>query len=63
MPIIHFDGPVLTVEQKARLASSFTKISSEVTQMPEQSFIVLIEERNPENVGVGGTLLSAKKRD
>lgn len=61
MPIITMDGPKLTKEQKAKLAKSFTETASKITQIPEQSFIVLIEERERDNVGVGGVLLSDKK--
>lgn len=58
MPVITMDGPKLTREQKAELVKSFTRIASEVTKIPEKSFIVLIEERERDNVGVGGVLLS-----
>lgn len=58
MPIITLDGPKLTREQKEELVKSFTKIASEVTKIPEKSFIVILEERERDNVGVGGVLLS-----
>lgn len=61
MPVIYMDGPKMTKEQKAELVKSFTRVASEVTQIPEKSFIVLIEERDRDNVGVGGVLLSDKQ--
>ena len=61
MPIIYMDGPALTKEQKAKLVKNFTRVASEITKIPAGSFIVLIEERDRDNVGVGGVLLSDKK--
>ncbi|MCG8400008.1 MAG: tautomerase family protein [Firmicutes bacterium] len=61
MPIIYMDGPALTKEQKAELVKNLTRVASEVTKIPARSFIVLIEERDRDNVGVGGVLLSDKK--
>jgi len=56
MPVITVDGPILTREQKAELVKTITKVASEIIQLPEQSIIVLIEERERDNVGVGGVL-------
>jgi 4-oxalocrotonate tautomerase len=61
MPVITVDGPKLTKEQKAELVRSFTKVASEIIKLPEQAFIVLIQERERDNVGVGGVLLSDKE--
>ncbi|AGL02048.1 4-oxalocrotonate tautomerase DmpI [Desulfoscipio gibsoniae] len=63
MPVITVDGPKLTKEQKAKLVKSITKTASEIIKLPEQSIIVLIEERERDNVGVGGVLLSDKQPD
>jgi len=60
MPVITVDGPILTKEQKAELVKAITKVASEIIQRPEKSIIVLIEERERDNVGVGGVLLSDK---
>lgn len=61
MPVITVDGPKLSKDQKAELVKSITKTASEIIKLPEQSFIVLIQEREMDNVGVGGVLLSDKK--
>lgn len=61
MPIIYMDGPALTKDQKAELVKNLTRVASEITKIPARSFIVLIEERDRDNVGVGGVLLSDKK--
>ena len=59
MPIISFEGPELTREQKKQLASNFTKSAHQVLpQISENAFIVLIQESHPDNVAVGGKLLS-----
>ncbi len=60
MPVITVDGPILTREQKSQLVKAITKVTSEIIQRPEKSIIVLIEERERDNVGVGGILLSDK---
>ncbi|TYO95051.1 4-oxalocrotonate tautomerase DmpI [Desulfallas thermosapovorans] len=61
MPVITVDGPKLSKEQKTELVKSITKAASEIIKLPEQAFIVLIQEREMDNVGVGGVLLSDKK--
>ncbi|ADL13399.1 4-oxalocrotonate tautomerase DmpI [Acetohalobium arabaticum] len=63
MPIITLEGPELTKEQKKELVKSFTESASEVIGFPEEKFIVMLKETESENVGVGGELLSEKKKD
>lgn len=59
MPIINFEGPELNREQKKQLAVNFTKVAHEVLpQIPESAFIVVLQESHPDNVAVGGKLLS-----
>jgi len=58
MPIITMEGPKLTKEQKAELIAKFTKTASEVTNIPEQAFSILIKENAADNIGVGGKQLS-----
>ncbi|MGI6082847.1 MAG: 4-oxalocrotonate tautomerase DmpI [Limnochordia bacterium] len=58
MPVITFDGPKLTKEQKAELARIFTKAAAEGTKIPEAAFVVLFKENSPENVATGGVLLA-----
>lgn len=47
-------------EQKEDLVESFTREAARVTGIPTQAFIVLIYENDPDNVGVGGELLSSR---
>jgi len=62
MPHIVLDGPKLNKEQKSKIVQEFTKIASEVTGIPEKAFVVMIKENEPDNVGVGGILLSDMKK-
>lgn len=62
MPVITLDGPKLKREQKSALVKEFTKAASQVTNLPESAFVVIIRESDPDNVGVGGQLLSDKMK-
>ncbi|HOP40356.1 MAG TPA: tautomerase family protein [Geobacteraceae bacterium] len=58
MPVITVDISAMTTENKAALVKGLTAMASEVTRIPEEKFIVLINEMPRENIGVGGRLLS-----
>ena len=60
MPIITIDGPKLSKTQKKDLVESFTREAVRVTKIPIQGFVVLINENDPDNVGVAGELLSER---
>ena len=60
MPVITIDGPHLSKAQKEDLVESFTREASRVTGIHTQAFVVLINENDPDNVGVGGELLSVR---
>ena len=60
MPVITIDGPHMLKEQKKDLVESFTREAARVTGIPTQAFIILINENDPDNVGVGGELLSRR---
>ncbi|ADC65163.1 4-oxalocrotonate tautomerase family enzyme [Ferroglobus placidus DSM 10642] len=62
MPVIIFEGPKLSREQKSELVEKFTEIASNVTGIGREAFVVLIKENEPDNVGVGGKLLSELKK-
>ena len=60
--------PVITVELgktekqvKTELIRNLTTTASKATQIPEQSFIVLINERDDQNIGIGGKTLEEVK--
>lgn len=58
MPVITIDISNMTTEKKAELVQELTVKASEVTKIPEEKFIVLINEMPRENIGIGGKLLS-----
>lgn len=58
MPIITLTMSALDVEKKRKLAEGFTKVAADVTGIPADKFIVLVEELPRESIAVGGKLLS-----
>lgn len=62
MPVISISGPKLSAEQKRELISDFTGVASRVMGIPKESFVVLIQENPPENVGVGGVPLTERHK-
>ncbi|ADL57801.1 4-oxalocrotonate tautomerase family protein [Methanothermobacter sp. KEPCO-1] len=58
MPVIQISCNKLTREKKRELVKRITEVSSEVMGLPESTITVLIREVPPEDVGVGGILLS-----
>lgn len=62
MPVIGVSGPKLSTEQKKELISEFTGVASRVMGIPKDSFVVLIQENPPENVGVGGISLAERHK-
>lgn len=60
MPVITIDGPHMSKEQKKDLVESFTREAARITNIPTQAFMVLINETDPDNVGVAGELLSER---
>lgn len=58
MPIITLTMTALDVDKKRALADGFTKVAAEVTNIPEDKFIVIFDENPRESIAVGGKLLS-----
>ena len=58
MPVISIDIGTMDKDTKAALVKELTAKASEVTQIPADKFIVLINEMERDNIGVGGKLLS-----
>lgn len=58
MPVITVDIGFIDKEKKAGLVRELTAAASGVTQIPADKFIVLINEMERDNIGVGGKLLS-----
>ncbi|HNS25707.1 MAG: tautomerase family protein [Euryarchaeota archaeon] len=57
MPVITIDAPPLSREQKSQLVKSFAETASEVMNLPVSAMVFIINEVEPENVGVGDILL------
>lgn len=61
MPVIQFDGPVMTREQKAELGQKLTRAAKEVlNHIAEEAFVVVIRENSLDNYVVGGVLVSER---
>ena len=58
MPVITIDTAALSKEKKEQLVSTLTRNASEITGIAPDKFIVLINELERDNIGVGGKLLS-----
>jgi 4-oxalocrotonate tautomerase len=54
MPVITVDIHKVGSEQKSGLIRKLTDAAAEVTKVPEQAFVVLINEMDDENIGLGG---------
>lgn len=63
MPVITLEMAPLTIEQKRELAKEMTTAAARVTGLPAEGFYVFVKENSLDNVGVGGTLLSDKRKE
>ncbi|KCZ72863.1 uncharacterized protein, 4-oxalocrotonate tautomerase [Candidatus Methanoperedens nitroreducens] len=62
MPLITIDGPQINdTEIKRKLVKEMTEAAVEAYKLPVESIVVLIKETQPENVSVGGQLISDRK--
>jgi len=62
MPVIIFEGPRLTREQKEQLVNEFASAAARITNLSPDKIITLIKENSPEDVGVGTQLLADTRR-
>ena len=60
MPVITFEGPFLPADKKEQLIREFTRISTEITTIPKEAFVIFIKENPYENMSQGGVLISEK---
>ncbi len=58
MPVITMEAGKINKEQKEALIAGFTKTASDILQIPEQAFVVLLKENDYDNIGNGGQMLS-----
>ncbi|MDD1724427.1 MAG: 4-oxalocrotonate tautomerase family protein [Methanospirillum sp.] len=57
MPVISIEMASTSPEIKEELIRRLTKVSSEITRIPESSFFVFVKEYPADAIGVGGTPL------
>ncbi|MDY6959504.1 MAG: 4-oxalocrotonate tautomerase DmpI [Halobacteriota archaeon] len=63
MPNITIDGPELKdIDAKRELVKSITGAASKAYGIPKEAFVILIKESAPENVAIGGTLLTDRAK-
>lgn len=63
MPVITLEAARLTREQKRQLVREFTESASRIMRMPADLFYVFLKESDPDNIGVGGTILSDRRNE
>lgn len=61
MPVITLESSGLTKEQKAKLIEELTATAASIMDRPQSAFTVYLKENNPDNIGVGGVMLSERK--
>ncbi len=54
MPVITVDIHKIEGEQKSGLIRKLTEAAAETVKLPEQAFVVLINELEDSNIGIGG---------
>ncbi len=58
MPVIKFEGPQLTQEQRKALVEGFTEVACKVIpQIPKEAYYVFVLDYPDEKIGVGGMML------
>lgn len=62
MPVISMDSGPLSYEQKERLIKELTKTASGIMGFPESAYVVILNEMNRDNIGVGGEMVSKPKK-
>ncbi len=61
MPVITFQGPHLSTEQKQQLIEAFTDKSVEITGTPSKFLTVVIQELSTDNLGIDGETVTEIK--
>jgi 4-oxalocrotonate tautomerase len=62
MPVVNLKIGKITKDQKKEIIEKVTATISEVTSIPKQAFVVVIEENDADNIGVGGVQLSERHK-
>lgn len=62
MPNISVEGPPMELDKKRTLVKEITDAAEKAFGLPREAYVVTIRENAPENVGIGGILLSDRKK-
>jgi len=63
MPNITIEGPkIKDIDTKRTLVKELTDVAAKAYGLPAKIMVVLIKENSPENVNVGGQLISDRKK-
>lgn len=63
MPSVNIEGPKIEdIEVKRTLVKEITDALEKAYKLPRESYVVLIKENTPDNVGVGGELILDRKK-
>ncbi|MEG3069806.1 MAG: 4-oxalocrotonate tautomerase [Peptococcaceae bacterium] len=58
MPLITLEAGRMDKNQKDQLITEFTRVASDILNIPPDAFVVYLKENEPDNIGVGGKPLS-----
>ena len=59
MPFITVEGPKIPdIERKRQLVKKLTDVANEVYCIGKEHITILLRENSPDNIGVGGQLVS-----
>lgn len=58
MPIITVEAGKMDKGKKAQMVKELTETASKILDIPIDAFTVSLKENDPDNIGVGGRLLS-----
>lgn len=62
MPNIKIEISKQTKEKKKEIIERLAKTMSEITNIPQEAFVVWIDEYDPDNIGPGGVQLSERNK-
>jgi len=63
MPNITIEGPpIKDMDKKRELVRELTDVAAGAYGLPRETIIIVIKENLPDNVAIGGTLLSDRKK-
>ncbi len=64
MPNVAVEGPAIRdLDKKRQLVREITEAATKAYGLPSEVIVVLIKENSPENVGVGGRLISDRQQE